>query len=351
MKKIFCGLALLVLAGCGSYPIATGEKAPLHRALSVADNNGTGGAWDRPSIEIAVFESLLRCQTYNPYNNCKVIRIDYQMTAASDQNEWKKKYEKEINNYEQYTDRIFDPGNGKMATGIFLRLKKSDLSKNTKPNENNSNDLNSTEKISANNKNSKLTELENLYSKKCEGGIFSSGFKKGTKEFVDCVKKEENKDLAEQKKKHDLVEASKKKLETESKQAADKIAKMSPDDRRAYICNEKYGFRKGSDNFKDCIFKIYSAEIELEKLELQKQLAKANADLAKANTNRQDSLAKAQTETARMQAYAAQQQAIAANTADSLALMESGLRMMSPQTPAVRTPMNCRYIGNMLSCF
>jgi uncharacterized membrane protein len=45
MKKIFCGLALLVLAGCGSYPIATWEKAPLHRALSVADNNGTGGAW------------------------------------------------------------------------------------------------------------------------------------------------------------------------------------------------------------------------------------------------------------------------------------------------------------------
>jgi len=119
MKKIFCGLALLVLAGCGSYPIATWEKAPLHRALSVADNNGTGGAWDRPSIEIAVFESLLRCQTYNPYNNCKVIRIDYQTTTASDQNEWKKKYEKEINNYEQYTDRIFDPGNGKMARSYW----------------------------------------------------------------------------------------------------------------------------------------------------------------------------------------------------------------------------------------
>jgi lipid II:glycine glycyltransferase (peptidoglycan interpeptide bridge formation enzyme) len=126
---------------------------------------------------------------------------------------------------------------------------------------------------------------------------------------------------------------------------------MTPDDRRAYTCSEKFGFRKGSDKFKDCVFKIYSAEIELEKLELQKQLAKANADLARANSDRQDRLAQAQTETARMQAYAAQQQAIAANTADSLALMESGLRMMSPQRPAPRMQTSCTYVGRFLNCF
>ncbi len=192
----------------------------------------------------------------------------------------------------------------------------------------------------------RTNELEKLYAGKCNWG-----YTKGTEKYNNCLLEQEKKDLAEQKKKQDLVEASKKKLETEAKQAADKIAKMSPDDRRAYICNEKYGFRKGSDNFKDCIFKIYTAEIELEKLELQKQLAKANADLAKVNAASREKLANAQTNAAIMQAYAAQQQAIAANTADSLALMESGLRMMSPQRPATRAPMNCQYHANMLSCF
>jgi len=192
----------------------------------------------------------------------------------------------------------------------------------------------------------RTTELEKLYAGKCNWG-----YTKGTEKYNNCLLEQEKKDLAEQKKKQDLVEASKKKLETEAKQAADKIAKMSPDDRRAYICNEKYGFRKGSDNFKDCIFKIYTAEIELEKLELQKQLAKANADLAKANAASNEKLANAQTNAAIMQAYAAQQQAIAANTADSLALMESGLRMMSPQRPAVAPMRTCTYNRNFMNCF
>ncbi len=52
-----------------------------------------------------------------------------------------------------------------------------------------------------------------------------------------------------------------------------------------------------------------------------------------------------------MQAYAAQQQAIAANTADSLSLMESGLRMMSPQRPAVVPMRTCTYNRNFMNCF
>jgi hypothetical protein len=195
-------------------------------------------------------------------------------------------------------------------------------------------------------KQSKITELEKLYSGKCNWG-----HTKGTEKYNNCLLEQEKKALAEQKKKQDLVEASKKKSEAEAKQSSEKLAKMTPDDRRAYTCSEKFGFRKGSDNFKDCVFKIYSAEIELEKIELQKQLAKANADLAKANAASNERLANAQTNAAIMQAYAAQQQAIAANTADSLALMESGLRMMSPQRSTSRAPMNCQYHAKMLSCF
>ncbi|CAN1607093.1 hypothetical protein MCEME17_00360 [Candidatus Pelagibacterales bacterium] len=192
----------------------------------------------------------------------------------------------------------------------------------------------------------KITELEKTYAGKC-----NFGYTKGTDKYNNCLLEQEKKALAEQKKKQDLAEANKKKSETEAKQSSEKLAKMTPDDRRAFTCSEKFGFRKGSDNFKDCVFKIYSAEIELEKIELQKQLAKANADLAKANAASNEKLANAQTNAAIMQAYAAQQQAIAANTADSLALMESGLRMLSPQRPAARAPMNCHYHAKMLSCF
>ena len=46
-----------------------------------------------------------------------------------------------------------------------------------------------------------------------------------------------------------------------------------------------------------------------------------------------------------------QKLAIAANTADSLALIESGLRMMSPQRPAPRMQTTCTYTGRFMNCF
>ena len=166
----------------------------------------------------------------------------------------------------------------------------------------------------------------------------------------------------EQKRLLEIVEKEnikKKEIEDKQKLAAArskdeelKLSKMNPDDRRSYTCSEKFGFRKGSDKFKDCVFKIYAAEIEMEKLELQKQLAKANADLARANADRQDRLALAQAETAKMQSLAAQQQAIAANTARNLALMETGLRMMQPPPqPQFMAPRTCTFTGNFMNCF
>jgi len=211
--------------------------------------------------------------------------------------------------------------------------------------------------IDANNKEQqRVVYLEKEFGKKC------NKYSKASNQYNSCLLEqekiakniEEKKLFTQQERQRKLLETEKtqkKIIEDKQKEETIKIAKMTPDDRRAYICSEKYGFRKGSDNFKDCIFKIYTAEIELEKLELQKQLAKANADLAKANAASNERLANAQTNAAIMQAYAAQQQAIAANTADSLALMESGLRMMSPQRSTSRAPMNCQYHAKMLSCF
>ena len=236
-------------------------------------------------------------------------------------------------------------------------------------------------------KKSKLIELEKVYGKKCQGGPFQKDLDKKTQKFNDCLLEQETKELnlkKQQSEKLALAEEKKQKVIDEKnrkialeqnkiqkafqeKQLLDlakireeqaKVSKMKPEDRNAYTCTEKFGFRKGSDKFKDCIFELYKAEAELEKLELQKQVAKANAEAARASAeaarasaDRQERLALAQTEAAKMQALAARQQAIAANTADSLALIESGLRMMSPQRPAPRMQTTCTYVGRFLNCF
>jgi|LauGreDrversion4_1035100.scaffolds.fasta_scaffold160868_2 hypothetical protein len=217
---------------------------------------------------------------------------------------------------------------------------------------------------------------DSKFARKCEGGIFSKGHKRGTQEFEDCVKMEtglaivadfEKQQEKEKRNMKTTLKQDQKQRTVNDQQVSNsdnnreeqiKISKMKPEDRYAYTCNEKFGFRKGSDKFKDCIFELYKAETELEKLELQKQVAKANADAARANAEaaragaeRQERLALAQTEAAKMQSLAARQQAIAANTADSLALIESGLRMMSPQRPAVAPMRTCTYNRNFMNCF
>jgi len=200
-------------------------------------------------------------------------------------------------------------------------------------------------------------EFEKSYGRSC------SKFSKDRNQFNSCLieqdkiaKEKEQKRLLEITKKENIkkkeLEDKQKLASARSKDEEVKLSKMNPDDRRSYTCSEKFGFRKGSDKFKDCVFKIYAAEIEMEKLELQKQLAKANADLARSNADRQDRLALAQAETSKMQSLAAQQQAIAANTARNLALMETGLRMMQPPPqPQFMPPRTCTFTGNFMNCF
>ena len=61
------------------------------------------------------------------------------------------------------------------------------------------------------------------------------------------------------------------------------LANMKPEERRAYVCEKTYGLRKGSDKFSECVYKILAADVELEKIELQKKLAEAQLATAKAN--------------------------------------------------------------------
>jgi hypothetical protein len=173
----------------------------------------------------------------------------------------------------------------------------------------------------------KIIELEKVYGNKC----FSK--KSNVANYNSCLFEQETKAMFE------------------AKEKSNKIANMSADDRRSYTCSEKFGFRKGSDKFKDCTFKIYQAEVELEKLELQKELLKANIELAKANSQRQDNLTLAQTEAAKMQALAARQQAIAAETGKNLALLDLSMRLLTPPSAPQINRTTCTFNGRFMNCF
>ena len=199
----------------------------------------------------------------------------------------------------------------------------------------------------------KLIELKKIYSGKC-----NLGFTKETEKYNNCLLEQEKKDLAEQKKKQDLADANRKKSEAEAKQISERLAKMNPDDRRAYTCSEKFGFRKGSDKFKDCIFELYKAENELEKIQLQKQVAQANLEAAKARESAARSsedqrlaLMQRQTRSQEMQGLAALQQAREAEFSNSMALINQGLSMMSPQRSAPAPMRTCSFNGRFMNCF
>ena len=186
----------------------------------------------------------------------------------------------------------------------------------------------------------------------------------GSPEFNKCLKDVEAEDLLQAKLQREF------------------LASLTPEEARAYTCNNTFGFRKGSNNFKDCIFKLYTTELELEKLDLEKQLAlaKVEAEKAKADTARaqveiiqarsaaaraegklqeaQIQATKAQTlsmqqqaAASRQQAAAAQAQARAAQQQNSLNLMTQGLKMLSGnQSSSSRLRTNCSWSSIGISC-
>ena len=212
----------------------------------------------------------------------------------------------------------------------------------------------------------KLAELDKSYSNVCKKGWFGRGFEKGTKQYEDCLINEDNKVIAKEKERENLSIAEKKRLESEAKLEAEKFSKMSADDRRDYTCTKKFGFKKNSTKFQDCRFKLFAGEMELEKLQIQKELAQAKLDAAKASEaaarataqlarstqERQEALANAQIQASQMQSAAAAAQAYAIQQQSAIDLINNGLNMMSPRSSStmnLRT--NCTYHARMLSCY
>ena len=154
-----------------------------------------------------------------------------------------------------------------------------------------------------------ISKLEKKYGSKCETGIFNpKGFEKGSEDYNKCLTNKYNEEqkiiLAKQKEAERLkiVEAEKIKKEKQL------LANMGPEERSSYKCENTYGFRKGTSKFKECLFKMYQAEIELEKLKIQNENQKQKLALEREKLK----ASQAQAEAANAQAVAAREQAEAA---------------------------------------
>ena len=126
---------------------------------------------------------------------------------------------------------------------------------------------------------------------------------------------------------------------------------MSPTERHAYNCSETFNFKKGSEKFNDCVFELYTAELDIQRLELEKQVAEANAKAASNEQLRAEALAKAQI-------AAANASTRAANLNSSMQLMklsEQLIRGNQQQNPFnknnVRVRTTCSNVGGYLTCF
>ena len=115
-------------------------------------------------------------------------------------------------------------------------------------------------------KKKKIAKLEKNFKKEC----LNSG------EYEKCLYEAERKDL------------------DDKKALAKKLAAMPPTERHAYNCTEVFNFKKGTEKFNDCVFKLYTAELDLQKLELEKQVAEAQIKAAANSQAMAEAVANAQ---------------------------------------------------------
>ena len=222
---------------------------------------------------------------------------------------------------------------------------------------------------------------DSKFARKCEGGIFSKGHKRGTQEFEDCVKMEtglaivadfEKQQEKEERNMKTTLKQDQKQRTVKDQQVSNpdknreeqiKISKMKPEDRHTYTCIEKFGFRKGSDKFKDCVFEMYKVETELEKLELQKKIIEANLEVARVKErtarteqDKNTALSERQTLAQERTAAAAAQQARIADFESSQRMIDDGLallrgdRNLAGQVRAPRTRTTCTNLGGFITC-
>lgn len=200
----------------------------------------------------------------------------------------------------------------------------------------------------------RILELEKIYGKNCNKN----------NNYNECLMEQDNKakiafeaKQAEENKKKQLI-ADKQKAEEDRLNKM--LAAMKPEERRAYVCEKTYGFKKGSDKFSECVYKILAAEVELEKMELQKALAEAKLATAKANEAAARANASANASRSNVQSYdpnvaAAMDRANEIERAKILLNLSQALRtpLASPQFNAPPRQQNCKLnpYNNRITCY
>ena len=121
MKKFLIFISLLILTACGTPAVYFDSIVKPQKASAESGDGGYGASWARPTIEIAVFEAIMRCQNFNPYANCMPKYINNRTVTASEAAEWKSKYQKDLGKYKQVSEKIYDPTTRQYATGIVLK--------------------------------------------------------------------------------------------------------------------------------------------------------------------------------------------------------------------------------------
>ena len=171
----------------------------------------------------------------------------------------------------------------------------------------------------------KEEELKRLVSKhgdKCEKKSSNQeGFEKDTPGFNNCL-------IVKEKERIKVVKEEAKRLKLEE----EKLKNMKPQQRAEYKCINTFGFKKGADNYNECLFKLYSVELELEKMKLEHEiqvqrlaLEREKVKAAKAQTE----AAKAQAEAAYRSALANEQQAYQQQRSNAQKSINQGMRMLS----------------------
>ncbi len=112
-----------------------------------------------------------------------------------------------------------------------------------------------------------INSLKKKYDKNCSSSIFNKGYEKNTLDYENCLLEKNN--IAKKQEKDRLAKIAK-----AQKEAEIKMASMTDEQKRAYNCEVTFGFKKGSADFKDCIFNLYQIEAEISKKELEVRLKK-----------------------------------------------------------------------------
>ena len=320
MKKLILILASLMLAGCGGP-----QRSPQHwvyveniYAREMAQYQNVQDAY----LDVNIGKAFYHTFTTN-IDQLEKLRVD---TLEKCKKDWRNKFilgfenlddgcsyssenDEKIRNSKKFKDLVAKLENEKNKKEESIKQAKREEELKTKK--------------------EKIARVELVYSTKCKK------FKQGSSEYENCLFESEKLAFEEQK----------------------RLANLPPSERYAYTCEKTYGFRKGTDNFKECVFKIMTTEYEMQNQLNQRRIAELERKVAsnQANTAYQNEML----EIERMKAKAMQDQVSFARNkdiTDTLLGISSNL-LNPPRAPASNAPQifNCqtRKVGgfDQIQCF